>query len=581
MIRSGLVCLMLVACAGTASAQLAVHELEQRAFEWEFTTLFILGQGDLLLRMRARREVVYVLAPDGTVRERTELPPASYAFIVPYRNGFAIQRFAPDLQIVAYESPTDAAPKVLYESSGPLHFAQLYAAPDGQDLYVLEARQQMQITRIDSSGKIAWQKATRGIESSSFVATDDGVVFAQYIPFQNPARALRALDREGRVRWELPLAVWDIRESIYSAAGFITLLTDGQSGQARRKPRVLNFDARTGQPTADAVVDPFAFATGTQDGLLIAGYILGQAYTATLDRKGKYVWLRRYVADERVGDIQRGAMTRGGKLVFVTRGRIDPMLTPTTTVVVTDGTAAALGTARGGCLDPDWKESAEAAALLELRGILVATPTLDKVRNEPGCTEGETQFMVFVKELSAAARGRPAKLSPEPRRQIVARVTAAGKPIRLEQYSVYYGGITGGGATLMFAAPYDGANELWELISSRVGPHLDRMQELEQRFVDMTGCVYARNDRSQDSIDEILTGLENAARVVNRKISEIAPDRLAAIRRRSLCGDSQLTLRRDGFGAGDGAMFPLAAADRTFLEFIERNREAEARGDVF
>lgn len=364
MIRSGIACLAMIATAGPASAQLAVHELEHQPSQSEVTDLFMFGQGDLLLRMRERRDVIYMLAPDGNVKDRAD--PLSerngYEF-VPYRNGFAMSRVAPDgsepVQIVAYESPTDTAPKVLYESPGPL---QLYAAPDGQDLYVLEthaleARPQVQITRIDSGGHIAWQKTNRGIESSSFVATDDGVAFAQYVPFQNPARALRALDRERQVRWEKEFAVWDIRKSIYSAAGFFTLVTDAESEQARNKPRLLNFDARTGQLSADVVVEPFAFATGTKDGLLIGGWLLRQAYVATLDRKGKYVWLRRYVPDNEVGDIQQGAMTRDGKLLFVTRGRVDPELSPTTSVVVTDGTAAALGTARGGCLNPEWQEA--------------------------------------------------------------------------------------------------------------------------------------------------------------------------------------------------------------------------------
>jgi hypothetical protein len=578
MIRSSIACLALLAGAGTASAQLAVRELEKQTFEWEFANLSVLAQGDLLLRLSARDQVVYVLAPDGTVKARTELPRDRYGSVVPYRNGFAIQRFATDgskaVQVVAYESPTDADPKVLYESHTSFQSPRVYAAPDGQDLYILEPQQQqMQITRIDSSGQIAWQKAQRGIEWSSFVATDDGVAFAQYVPFQDPARALRALDREGQLRWEMPLAVWDIRESIYSAAGFIALLTDTQSEPGRRKTRLVNFDARTGQLTGDVAVEPFFFATGTKDGVLIGGWMLGQGYVTTLDRKGKHVWLRRYVPNDEVGDVQRGAMTRDGKLFLVTRGRTDPTLAPTTSVVVTDGTAAALGTARGGCLDPDWKESVDAAEILALRGILVAPPTLTEVRKKPGCTDRETQFIGFVKKLSAAARGRTVVLSAE-RRQILARVTAAGEPIRLEEYAVFYGGITGGGATLMFAAPYDGAAEFWRLISEKVVPHLDTMQEFERRFTQISGCSYARYDRSRASIDEVLAGLENAARVVDQRIAKIAPEELAEIRPR--CG-AHFVLRRDGFGSGDNAMFPLAEADRTFLEVVRRARETADR----
>lgn len=584
MIRSGIACLAMIATAGPASAQLAVHELEHQPSQSEVTDLFMFGQGDLLLRMRERRDVIYMLAPDGNVKDRAD--PLSerngYEF-VPYRNGFAMSRVAPDgsepVQIVAYESPTDTAPKVLYESPGPL---QLYAAPDGQDLYVLEthaleARPQVQITRIDSGGHIAWQKTNRGIESSSFVATDDGVAFAQYVPFQNPARALRALDREGQVRWEKEFAVWDIRKSIYSAAGFFTLVTDAESEQARNKPRLLNFDARTGQLSADVVVEPFAFATGTKDGLLIGGWLLRQAYVATLDRKGKYVWLRRYVPDNEVGDIQQGAMTRDGKLLFVTRGRVDPELSPTTSVVVTDGTAAALGTARGGCLNPEWQEAADLVRRLGTLGIAVATPKGAELKTRvPRCMDRETRFIAFIKTLAAAIPA--ATMRPSRRQQMYIQLTAHGEPIRLESYSVDHGGgMWAGGTTLSFTAPYDGAQQLWKIVSTQVYPHLDRMQELRDRFAQMTGFRYRINVHGQASVDATLTALETNARLVDQRIATIAPDTLAAIRRDDSDIRMVFTLSRDGFGRGDGAMFPAAVADRTFLDIVQR--EAAARGD--
>jgi hypothetical protein len=580
MIGKSIVCLASIAWAGTASAQISVHELEQRQFEWEFADLVVLDQGDLLLRMRERRDLLYLLAPDGKVKERSELPSGSYGSVAPYRNGFVIQRFVSDgsrtMDIVAYESPSDVEPKVLYQSTTWVQLPRVSASPDGRDLYVVESNQQTQITRIDASGQIAWQKAMRGIEQSSFVATDDGVVFAKYVPFENPARALRALDREGQLRWEIPLDVWDVRAALYSAAGFITLLTDAKSDPGRRRTRLVNFDVRTGERTADRVVAPFFFASGTKHGLLIGGQILGQAHVATLDRNGEYAWQRRYVPDNEVGDVRRGTMGLDSNLVFITRGRVDPRLTPMTSVVVTDGTATALATVRGGCLNPDWKQANEAAKQLELHGILIETPTFAHVSKEPGCTDRETHFMTFVKQLWSAARGKTDVLSA-PRRQYFVRVTAA-EPIRLEKYSVSYGGITGGGTLLEFAAPYDGATAFWKTLSEKVIPHLDRMQALEQRFMALTRCGYGRDYRGGASIDEALTGLENAAKIVNARVASIAPEELAAVG--SYCGASQLTLRRDSFGSGD-AMLPLEAADRTVLDVLRRNREAEARGDTF
>jgi hypothetical protein len=41
----------------------------------------------------------------------------------------------------------------------------------------------------------------------------------------------------------------------------------------------------------------------------------------------------------------------------------------------------------------------------------------------------------------------------------------------------------------------------------------------------------------------------------------------------------QILLRTDGFGGGDNTMLPLASADRTFLDIVEQNRRAAARGE--
>lgn len=579
MIRSGIACLAMIACASAARAELTIQELEPQPFTSEIADFSPLGQGDLFLRVRTdQRSVAYVLAADGKVKERAELPYESYRFVVPYLNGFAAGASEP-VKIVAHAHITDSQPRVLYQSRAPFDSFRLYAAPDGQDLYVTEAGPQgTQLTRIDATGQIAWQKTIARMEPSTFVVTNDGALLVHAGAPQRPQRMLRAIDRDGRTRWETPFLDRG-SEPIYSPAGFITLLATSDWEHGRGRHRVMNFDASTGQPTADVLLEPFAFATGTKAGLLIGGWMLGQAYVATLDRNGKYVWLRRYVPDYEVGDVRQGAMTRDGKLVFVTRERNSTSVTPATTVVVTDGTAASLAAARGGCLNPEWQEAVEVVRRLRALGLLVVPPNGAELKTGvPGCMERETRFIAFMKALAAAIPAGTVR--PPQRQQMYVQLTARGEPIRLERYSVDYGGITGGSDTLGFAAPYDGARDLWKIISTQVQPHLDRMRQLRDRFMRMTGFLYGLQDRSPGSIDVILTELEKSALLVDQRIATIAPDTLAAIRRDDSAIPVGFTLSRDGF-SGSNDMFSASVADRTFLDTVQRGREAAARGDRF
>jgi hypothetical protein len=160
---------------------------------------------------------------------------------------------------------------------------------------------------------------------------------------------------------------------------------------------------------------------------------------------------------------------------------------------------------------------------------------------------------------------------------ILVEVKAAGEPIRLEGYSwnrENYEHWTWGasGGSLLFAAPYDGAQEFSNIVSNQVWPHLDRMQGHQERFVQMTGFHYSTFDDSHASMDRVLTELEKAARVVNQRIAKIAPDELAAIRGESARRSGSMVLRRASFGAGVDGMRPLAMADRTLLDIV--------RGDI-
>lgn len=608
MIRSGIAWLTLLACSGAPSAELVVRELEQQPYGSEIAGLVALPQGDLLLRMQGDREVrlaptesylerwnvVYVLAPDGKVKQRLDLPTGMNAFFLPFANGFAMMQAVPradcaprcygfsgPVQIVAYEHATDASAKLLYRPGLPFHSGRPYGTPDGRDLYVVEmGGAEFQITRIEANGKIAWQKRTAWFESGSFVATDDGVAFAQFLSPQAPDMVMRAIDREGQPSWETPFPGRVYGEAVYSAAGFIAMQIYTLTDREPNKSRVLIFDARTGQLTANVLLPSFAYASGTREGLLLTGMMLGQSYVGMLGRDGKFAWLRRYVEDKRIGQIHQATMTRNGNLVFATRERTPTTMTPVTSIVVTDRTAASLGEARGGCLDAKWTQAVEIANELRARGLWVQPPqSADLLSNGPGCSAHEKQFISFMQALAAAMPATTPQ-SPEWRQMIAVRLTPAGEKIRLESYAAERTGYPSARVQLDFAAPYDRAAEFWKIVATQVYPHLDRMAALDLHFLQMTRFQYGVWEKSELDYPQLFTQLETAARIVDEKIAKIPPAQLAEIRNTGPAGWVPIMLRLDGFGSGEGSLHPFAVADRTFLDIVAENRRAAAKGEI-
>jgi hypothetical protein len=613
--RSGveLVCAALICHCGQACAELSIRPLDQQPFDTDVAELFPLGQRDLLLRTRGWREpkpktsngpssepwsTLYVLAPGGQVKERVELPYGIYQVIAPFGDGFAVQRLvttkcAPNCsygsseptQIVVYKSAADPQPKVVFEPGAPFHSPRLYGTTRGQDLYVMEMGAQFRLTRIDSSGQIAWQKTTGWLESSSFATTDDGVVFVQYAAENDPSMVLRAIDREGRERWNTPIPSTRGYEAIYSATEgveFITLPTyPADLTQARDKRRLLSFHARTGKLMSDVLVPQFAYATGTRHGLLVTGSMLGQSYVGMITAFGDYSWLRRYVADRNLSDIRRATTNYRGDLILVTREQRTTIDSPTS-VVVTDPTAEGIGEARGGCLDPKWREAVELASQLSMSGLSVLPPTPEELMSSTndvqGCARREQQFIAFMQGLSAAMDATPAR-AREYGETLAVRLTASGETLRLESYTADRSGYPSAGVSLEFASPFDQPAQFWNAVATQVRPHLLRMQELDERFARATNFRYMAHHRGPGNIGDVLPALEKAARTVDERIAKIEPAKLAEIRREGPHGFVAILLRTDSFGAWD-AKLPLASADRTFLDLVEENRRAAARGQI-
>jgi hypothetical protein len=217
---------------------------------------------------------------------------------------------------------------------------------------------------------------------------------------------------------------------------------------------------------------------------------------------------------------------------------------------------------------------------LNSRGLLIDPPKAEDISNQgPQCSDRETQFMTFVQALASAMPADTAR-DLELRQTIAVRLTPAGEPIRMERYAADRSGYPSAGVMLSFACPYDRAAEFWKIIATQVHPHLDRMRMLDERFVRMTGFQYTVLDRGDASLPSILADLEQAAQTVNERIAKIPQERLAQIRSTGPHGYVQILLQLDDFGPGDGAMHPVAAADRTFLSIVEENRRAAERGEI-
>jgi len=299
-----------------------------------------------------------------------------------------------------------------------------------------------------------------------------------------------------------------------------------------------------------------------------------------LGRDGKFAWLRRYVADAKVSDIERAATTRDGKLLFVTRERMPTTTTPTISLVTTDSTAAALVAARGNCLDPRWQKAVDADAQLHRRGLWVMPPQTAKLTSSgKACSTREKEFVDFMHALAAAVP-ETAVQSPGTRQRIVVRVTSSGSPIRLETYSADRSGGPTAGEMLVFVVPFDRAAQFWKIVATQARPHLDRMRALDERFVQMTGFMYVVSAQGDLDYARTFAELEKAARAVDARIAGIPPVQIAGVRRFPPNGWVSVLLQPEGFGASSDSLHPFDVADRTFLDIVAEHRRRAAQGEI-
>jgi hypothetical protein len=58
------------------------------------------------------------------------------------------------------------------------------------------------------------------------------------------------------------------------------------------------------------------------------------------------------------------------------------------------------------------------------------------------------------------------------------------------------------------------------------------------------------------------------------------PEQLAEVRRIPPVGEVGILLRLEGFGGGDGTLYPFDIADRTFLDIVAEHRRRAAQGEI-
>jgi hypothetical protein len=181
--------------------------------------------------------------------------------------------------------------------------------------------------------------------------------------------------------------------------------------------------------------------------------------------------------------------------------------------------------------------------------------------------------------MEALAAALPPNMTIGDRQHIGVKLPAGQSP-HLESYGADWAAYPTAGVSLSFAVSADRAREFAKLVAGPVQSHLDRMTELQMEFHGMTGFFYIVMNGPSTDFATTFSELEAAARTVNNAIAGIPEAKLAPVRRAGPAGWVQILLETNGFGAGTNALYPVEAADRTFLDIAERNRRDAEQGNI-
>jgi hypothetical protein len=604
MIKAAAFCVVLCFTAFGAEAQLLVTTFDPQRAHVSTTdpALVAAADGKVLMRLQGLTDEdtprswssVYVLDRRGNVLRRIDFPEAESTQVVPYRKGFVARhnftgtqchppcgRFTPGRsELVFYDlSRAGIEPVVIDRRDGAID---VVGSLDRSDLYVIdvesEESQVSRVTRFDREYRPAWSRSFALLDWGSVTGTEDGVVLEQQYYEPRPRFVLRAIGLDGAERWnsEVPERVMDHIQFV--PTGFLVIPASSRLAPYR-------MDAKTGRMLPDGEYQPTQFTAPTEDGLLLAGPMLGQSFAAMLEADGTFAWMRRFNQDSDLKTFKSGVMTDDGRLLLVASGDFSSKFT----FVSVERDGKSLESARSACLTQASSEAAAVDRGLQQKGVFVVSPnepvvddsgiTVPRRNGCPAVTEAE--YVAFMDALSSAL---PAASGRRQMPQIAIRLLPSGDPWQLDTYALGNGGWFGHGIFGAFAVPHDRGADFARFLLDTLWPHERRMADLQREFAELTRFDYGASIGKSEGIPQALARLELAATALNERVKAMPPDRMAYVleTRRTDCVGAVLT--PDGFGTGyDDDPFgnrPISEAAETLVHIAELRRKSIAAGDV-
>jgi hypothetical protein len=541
-----------------------------------------------------------VLDSLGRTLRRVDLPDDGHAVVVPYRKGFvSLQGSEWSLcagaggdcvpkrwDLVYYDlSKPGLDPVTLETRTGSFH---LIGSPGRMDLYLVGAplpygmHDDVEITGIDAGFRTAWTRTFSRLEVGSLTAIDDGIAFTQYKETSPLNYVLRAIGRDGMDRWEVQVPHRAPSDIVYLSTGHLVV-----PAGSRESP--LWIDAKTGRILPDIdLPDNRDITVPTRDGLLVAGWMLGQSYAGMMKADGNFAWTRRFARNPQLQSFVSGVAADDGRLLLVAKGDGPSGLT----LMSTDRDGESLDQGRSACMTVPPQEALALSERLQGRSIYVVAPNeppADPVADPPvilrnGCPAvTEADYMAFMDSLLAELPPAPDGGPRFP--QLAIRLLESGKPVRLRSYSLYYGGgWSPRGAYAEFLVPQDQGREFGRFYTATWQPHVNRMMALQDEFVGLTRFVYGTRVADASNYREALADLEAAAVKLNQVIRAMPAEKLRYIREKPPVGVVSVQLTTRGFGNGyTGDPYeerPIEQAADTLVHIVKEHRKRVARGEI-
>jgi hypothetical protein len=529
------------------------------------------------------RSFLNVISPENGARRSIELPAASYTNLVALADGAAAwQRLTttpatPHGQIVAISADDSTPPRVIYEPSEHFEWLYLDSSADAQALYIAETQRsyRMRVTKIDRTGRQAWQKTFENSHASNLTATTDGVALIRGVDINGPAsrRVLTRLSGEGEVLWDAPVSIESggVGTLLFQRTGFIAV-ADGTHDE---RHRLTQYDLDTGRIVRTVFIPLFHRLRGTRDGVLLWHQLYREPYVAMIGDDGTVAWQRRFAAGDGVGYLSDGLITHSGRFAFLSKWQTTPHGGERVSLAITDRTALSLQQERGACSRADLLPVLEMERKLRRHHAIDVSLAFDphafnRPHDRGSCarpTDGD--YESFVREVTSKLKPNEG-LVDQMRQRVYVSVAASDRPVRIINYALGRGASHSPERFVTLEVRYDAGAQLVQYLNSTMLPHLAKMQTFRERLFELTGCwIGALTDPDDVAAPRFLQDMEQAASIVYGHISALDPSTVESISRRRNCGGARLLMHHDAFGGSLDEMLPLESSGETFLRLVE------------